>query len=427
MPITRRKIAVSTTAAAVLVGGLLAGCSSAQSGGESGESGGDITLKLSTFGNFGYSDELLKKYEDENPGVTIEHNIAANGTDARTNLLTKLAAGSGLADVEAVEISWTVELRQYANKFVPVPDDQADSWVDFQTDPVKTDDGKLFAYGVATGPEALCYRSDLLEAAGLPSDPAGVAELVGDSWEDYYAAGEKYVAGGGKGGWFDSAYTLYTARLEQLPFSYEDADDNIVADSPEVEKVFRDTLEAASTLSAKLDTFTDDWSAAVGNGGFATVTCPSWMLGSIEGRASGVTTWNVADAFPGGGGNWGGSFLAVPTQSKNQEAAGKLAAWLTAPEQQIEAFKAAGPFPSRTEAFDLPELTQITNPFFNDAPVGEIFTARSEAIDAVVYKGPKYFQIDKFARDAITRVEGGTQSVDDAWNQFVSEVDKLKK
>ncbi|MGC5170096.1 ABC transporter substrate-binding protein [Microbacterium sp. DT81.1] len=420
MPTSRPTKVLLPAAAAAALGLVLAGCA-AQPASDSSE----ITLTLSTFGNFGYSDELLAKYEAEHPGIKIVHNVAANGTDARTNLFTKLAAGSGLADVEAIEIGWTVDLRQYADMFVPVPEDQADEWVDFQTAPVTTDDGELFAYGVATGPEAICYRSDLLEAAGLPGDPASVAQSLTGDWDDYFAAGEAYVAGGG-GPWFDSAYTVYNAQIEQMGFPYEDEDDNIVADNPDVERVFRDTLAGAPQLSAGLTSFSEDWAAAMGNGGFATMACPSWMLGIIEGNSQGVTAWNVADAFPGGGGNWGGSFLAVPVQSPHPEEAAELAAWLTAPEQQIEAFTVAGPFPSRLAAFDLPELKEITNPFFNDAPVGEIFTERSTAIDMIVYKGPKYFQIDQAAKDAIARVEAGTQSIDDAWAQFVSDAEDLK-
>ena len=77
---------------------------------------------------------------------------------------------------------------------------------------------------------------------------------------------------------------------------------------------------------------------------------PGWMLGVIEGNAAGVTGWDIADVFPGGGGNWGGSYLTVPAQSEHPEEAKELAAWLTAPEQQIKAFKTKGTFPSQVEA-----------------------------------------------------------------------------
>jgi cellobiose transport system substrate-binding protein len=250
--------------------------------------------------------------------------------------------------------------------------------------------------------------------------------FLGSTWDDYFAAGEKYVAGGGKGGWFDSASSTYQSQIEQLATPYETKDGKVVATDSDVEDIFRHTLDVARTLSAKLTPFSDDWASATGNGGFATMSCPSWMLGIIQGNAQGVDSWRVANVFPGGGGNWGGSFLAVPKQGQHQKEAAELASWLTAPEQQIEAFKIAGPFPSRLDALTLPELTGITNEFFGNSPVGQIFSDRSSAITTVAYKGPKYSLISVAATDAIARVEQGTQSIDDAWAQFVDEVGKIK-
>ena len=64
-----------------------------------------ITLTVATFNEFGY-DELLEEYMDDNPNITIEHNKAATSNEARANYFQKLAAGSGLADIEAVEVDW---------------------------------------------------------------------------------------------------------------------------------------------------------------------------------------------------------------------------------------------------------------------------------------------------------------------------------
>jgi cellobiose transport system substrate-binding protein len=424
--ISRTKtIAVGSAAVLTLV---LASCSSAtEAQPADGASGGEVTVNLSTFGNFGYSDELIASFEEAHPNIDVVHNIASDGTAARTNLFTKLAAGSGLADVEAVEINWTVDLAQYADKFVPVPaDDGFGDWLDIQKKPVTTKDGALFAYGVAIGPTAICYRADLFAAAGLPTEPAEVATLLDGGWDNYFTVGEKFKATGATAGWFDSAASIYGSLIQQQTNPYEKDDGTIIATTnPEVEDAFRTALSVASTLSAGLDPWTDDWYSAMNNGDFATMGCPSWMLGIIEGAAPDETNWRIADTYPGGGGNAGGSFLVVPTQSKHPKEAAELASWLTAPEQQVTAFSAAGPFPSRLEAFDLPELQAITSPYFGNAPIGEIFTARAKAIKADAFKGPHYFQIDAAINDAFSRAADGTQSVDDAWNQFVDEVNGL--
>jgi cellobiose transport system substrate-binding protein len=152
--------------------------------------------------------------------------------------------------------------------------------------------------------------------------------------------------------------------------------------------------------------------------GFATMLCPSWMLGVIEGNAPSATGWDVADAFPNGGGNSGGAWLAVPTQSAHPEQAAELAAWLTAPEQQIYAFLESGASPSRVAAYEDPALKAATNPYFNDAPIGALFANRAEAIKVVSFKGPKYAEISTGLDAAIQRVEDGSQSAEDAWSQF---------
>ena len=119
--------------------------------------------------------------------------------------------------------------------------------------------------------------------------------------------------------------------------------------------------------------------------------CPGWMLGVISGNAADTKGWDIANVFPGGGGNWGGSYLTVPAQGKNIEAAKKLAAWLTAPEQQLKAFTAAGTFPSQVDAYTSADLLDATNEYFNNAPTGAILIDRANAVTVAPYKGAKYF------------------------------------
>ena len=414
--------------AAVAVTALtLAGCSGGEPAPTTSDPNAPVTLKLALFGDSAAVKPLIDEYKRQRPNVTVELNTVANAEDARTNLLTKLAAGNGLADVEQLEISWVGQLQRYSSKFVPVAQDEYGPFVNIQTEPVKTEDGGTYAYGFGTGPTAMCYRAELLEKAGMASDPQAVAGMMGGTWAEYFEAGKKYAAAGGTGKWFDSSYLIYNAQVEQLPFPYEQADGTVAVNNPELEKIFKDTLALAPTLSAKLGVFSEDWNSGMATGKYATLACPSWLLTTIQGNAKDVADWRIADAFPGGGGNLGGSFLAVPTQSKNPEQAAALASWLSAPEQQIAAFKEGSAFPSRVQALDSPDLAGVTNPYFGDAKVGTIFANRSKAITTVPYKGPNYIAIDTAAFNAVTRVESGQQSVDEAWQQFVTEAEAAAK
>ena len=421
----RRTLRVLTAAAVSAL--VITSCGAEPSEPPTSDPNAPVTLKLALFGDSAATKPLLDEYKRQRPNVTVELNTVANSEDARTNLLTKLAAGNGLADVEQLEISWVGQLQRYSSRFVPVTPDQYGPFVNIQTEPVKTEGGGTYAYGLGTGPVAMCYRAELLEKAGMASDPQAVAQMVGGTWAEYFEAGKKYAAAGGSGKWFDSSYLIYNAQVEQLPFPYEQADGTVAVNTPELEKIFKDTLALAPTLSAKLGVFSEDWNSGMATGKYATLTCPSWLLTTIQGNAKDVSDWRIADGLPGGGGNLGGSFLAVPTQSKNPDQAAALASWLTAPEQQIAAFKEGSAFPSREQALDSPDLASVANPYFGDAKVGTIFANRSKAITTVMYKGPNYIAIDTAAFNAVTRVESGKQSIDEAWQQFVTEAEAAAK
>ncbi len=410
------------------------GCSStgstgAASGSSSGSSDEKITLTVATFNEFGY-DDLLKEYTTLHPNITVEQKKAATSNEARDNLNTRLAAGSGLSDVEAIEVDWLPELMQYPDKFVDLTSpDVKGRWLDWKVAQATTPDGKLLGYGTDIGPEGVCYRSDLFAAAGLPTDRAAVATMLGNTWDSYFAAGEAFKAKSSVP-WFDSAGAVFQAMINQVPNMYENNDGTPIslADNTEARKIYDTVLTQSVTngLSAPLSQWSEDWTNSFQNDGFATMLCPGWMLGVIEGNAAGVKGWDIADTFPGGGGNWGGSFLTVPTQGAHPEEAKALAAWLTAPEQQIKAFKAKGTFPSQVDALKSQDLLGVTNAFFNDAPTGQILANRAAAVTVAPFKGANYFAINQLVQDAITRVAvDKTDDPNSSWDKAVTGFSEL--
>jgi len=425
--ISRRKTAAAIGAATAFA--LVAtGCQSTESAGEGDWTKDEITLTVATFNNFGYSDELLAGFTEKYPNITIEHNIAATSNEARTNYFTKLGAGSGLADVEAVEVDWFPELMQYSDKLTDLTSDSVEGrWLDWKTQAATDADGRLIAYGTDIGPEAVCYRSDLFAAAGLPTDREEVATLLEGDWDHYFSVGEDFVANS-DAAWFDSAGATYQGMVNQITNAYEEEDGTIIAtENDEVKGIYDDVLEASTDLSAHLGQWSDDWNAGIASGAFATMLCPGWMLGVISGNAPDVTTWDVANVFPNGGGNWGGSYLTVPAQGAHPEAAKALADWLTAPEQQITAFVEAGTFPSQVAAYESADLTDFSNEYFNNAPVGAIFTDRAKAVNPVPpFKGPNYFKVQDALSNALTRVDvDGTDDPATSWDKFVADVEAL--
>jgi cellobiose transport system substrate-binding protein len=416
-----RRVAALGAVAAVTA---LTACSASGSTDASGSEDGTITLSVATFNEFGY-EELFAEYEEANPGIKIKHKKAGTAPEHQDNLYTKLAAGSGLSDIEAIEVDWLASLMEQSDMFVDLSDPSLEGrWLDWKTEAATTDDGKLIGYGTDIGPEAICYRADLFEKAGLPTDRAEVAQLFG-TWDEYFEVGREFVSQVSDTAWYDSSGGVAQAMINQVEYAYEDENDEVIAaENPEVKSVFT-TVTENKDLGTGLTQWSEDWTKAFQNNGFATMACPGWMLGVIEGNAAGVSGWDIADVFPGGGGNWGGSYLTVPTQSEHPEEAKALAAWLTAPEQQLKAFQSKGTFPSQAEALEDPILTGATNAFFNEAPTGEILANRAAAVEFLPYKGPRYADINTAFQQAIQRVDEGQESPDEAWESFLADVERL--
>ena len=421
---TRRARLATSALLALTLASTVAAC-----GGDSEDdttADGKIKLTVATFNEFGY-EELIDEYNAMQDDVVVEQKKAGTANEHQDNLYTKLAAGSGLSDIEAIEVDWWPALIEQSDAFVDLSDPEVEGrWLDWKTEAATTSDGKLMGYGTDIGPEGICYRADLFKKAGLPTDRDEVAGLF-SSWDSYFDAGRDFVEKMPDTAWYDSSGGTAQAMINQTEYSFEDEDNTVIAaDNPDVKSVFETvTANSQDGLSTNLTQWSEDWTAAFQNDGFATMACPGWMLGVIEGNADGVEGWDIANAFPGGGGNWGGSYLTVPAQGEHTEEAKELAKWLTAPEQQIKAFEAKGTFPSQVEALSDPTLTGSTNAFFNDAPTGEILAERAEAVPFIPHKGPKYADINTAFQQAIQRVDEGQESPDEAWDSFLADVERL--
>ncbi|TCN34282.1 cellobiose transport system substrate-binding protein [Kribbella orskensis] len=412
---------------------LAAGCGGndqESSAGSGDDDGPRVELTIATFNEFGYSD-LYREYEGLHPNVKITERRAETVDDHVKNLETNLAAGSGMADIEAMEVSWIYKYLAKADKFVDLrqygADDLKERWLDWKVAGATTSEGKIIGYGTDIGPEAICYRKDLFAKAGLPTDRANVAALFPD-WDSYFAVGRRFKSKVPNSAWYDSAVLTWEAMRNQLIQAYYSNQDRYLGEeNPLLKKTWDQIVRGTDDgLSAKLPAWSPAWTKAFRTDAFATMACPGWLLGVIADNAGsyGKGKWDVANVFPGGGGNWGGSYLTVPTQSPQPEEAAKLAAWLTAPEQQIKVFKKVGSFPSTVDAYDAPQVKSEVNPYFNNAPVGKIFIDRAKSVILKQHKGPRDGEINQVFTEALARVDEGKQKPEDAWRQALDASDK---
>ena len=225
---------------------------------------GAKTLTVATFNEFGY-EGLIEEWNEHHDDIKVEQVKVGTWDDAKANLYTKLAAGSGLSDIEAIEgDAMRGDPRREPTRSPTSPTPRSTvagstSWPSAAPTPT----AQLIGYGTDVGPEGICYRADLFEKAGLPTDREEVAALMA-TWDDYFATGEKFVAAMPDTAWYDSSERLGQAMLNQVENPFEADDNTVDVQNPELQAVC-DTVtgNAATASSTALAQWGDDWMAGV--------------------------------------------------------------------------------------------------------------------------------------------------------------------
>jgi len=365
-----------------------------------------VTLRVAFWGEFGFK-ELQAAYKAVAPNVTLK---LESGQYANVNgdLQKFLIAGSGAPDVQAIDEGYIVQYRNEAQYFVNLAQQPGGAAREGDYLPWKWKEslgpnGEQIGFGTDIGGQALCYRTDLFKAAGLPTDRDAVSKLW-STWADFENVGKQYVAKTGKK-FIDNATNILNPILAQQPVGYFTSDEKLALEGGP-KTAWDQTLPFITDgLSANIAAWTPQWDAGFKSGSFAVLACPAWMIGHIQ-EAAPTTSgkWDIAQ-IPGGGGNWGGSFLTIPKQSKHADAAYAFINWFTQPAQLLQVFKTVGNLPSEPALYTDPSFTSFTKPFFNNAPTGVIFAKTAQNLQ------PQY--LGKLNGAVRTAVENVLQSVQD--------------
>jgi cellobiose transport system substrate-binding protein len=417
---TKGAIVASLAAVSALV---LAACGDSEGG---ADQNGEITLNINVFGDsFSLPDnrELYDEYQKTHENIKIVENRSDFGTHHQ-NLQARLTAGSGAADLEVIEVGQVSGYIGQPDKFVNFADRDVDTsqWTESTVQRASTaDGGTLIGLPTDIGGLAMCYRTDLFEQAGLPTDRDEVSALW-SSWDDYVDVGNRFVAKMPKVKWFDAGGHVFTGILGNDEETFYNADGELIVEKNDAVRDAWDLTVSAieAKQSAALAEFSPEWNTGFQQGQFATITCPAWMMGYIQANAPKTKgNWDIA-TIPGGSGNWGGSYVTVPSQGKNIDAAVDLAKWLTAPEQNVKLFTTIGNFPSQKSTWEQPEVADFTSEFFNDAPAGKIFPKSLENAPVQVY-GPQSGVIGTTFTGALNSVEQGSDP-DKAWDKAITDI-----
>lgn len=428
MRITRTSVATAVVAVSALT---LTACGGGSSAPEAaGEGNKPDQLTVAAWMDF--PQDLLDSFEEEY-GIEVVVNSFPDGASAQTVLRNGLASdGAGLSDVHLVELDWWTEMMAVPEDWAELPE-IPDRWVDWKVTQGSVD-GVVTGYGTDIGPLAIAFNQNMTATAGLATDPESMGELIGGddaTWQTFLDAGREYVAVSDNY-FVDSLTNAFQAAINLLPAAFEDPESGMpydLADNQEVKDLFLMFAEAAEDdISAGIAIGHADWGAGFQNQQWATVVTPAWMTGIIAENAVDVDGWRIASTFPEGGGNWGGSFFAVPATGENTAWATTLADYLTSPDAAIDWFNTTGQFPSQLEAMSAPEIAEAENPFFGDQRVGQIYGDLAAAAgDAAAggYRGENFAGIQTLVTDGIRLVESDSATAQEAWDTVVGNFEAL--
>lgn len=408
--LTRRNFLRLTAAVGSL--SVLAACAPATGGQPAADAGGATSEQAEI--TFWWWDDGGKiwadGYKEVNPAVTVNF-VNTPFADAHDKLLTSFAAGSGAPDVASIEIGRVggftakgglVDLKEQfdAGQFEK-------DMVSYKWTQGSTEDGRLVCFPWDIGPAGVWYRTDLFEAAGYPTEPEEVEAMIGGAertWDDFFAFAKEFKdKSGGKTSLFADAGTdIYGATYRQQGEGYQEGDKILIE-----EKATRPFQLATRARNEQLDAniawWGAEWQAGLKDNAFAGMVIAAWMQGGLTREQPDlVGKWRVIHA-PEANYNWGGSFTAIPQQSKFLNEAWDFVKWSCASaDGQNLLFKATGVMPAYKPAWADPLYSEPVE-FFGGQAAYKIWTEIADNIPAIL-RTPNDLQLDDIVGAELTKV-----------------------
>ncbi len=366
-------------------------------------------------------DEAVAIWNDENPDIQVEVQTGPNGNGGTyKNFFNQIAAGNA-PDLGQIEYDALPNFR-VQDGLVNLADcagvmDAKDQFIDWTWSQVTFgEDNAVYAIPQDTGPEALYYRADLFEAAGIP---------VPTTWDEYAAAAAKIRAQGGYitnfsqsdinafaglvwqagGQWFQNDGTDWTVTMDS-------------AESTQVADYWQTLIDG--DLVAAYPPWTDEWNAAYNSGELWTWVSAVWGANTISSGAPDTSgKWAVApmpqwSAGDKAAGNWGGSTTAVLKGSKHPYEAAQFALWLNTDADALTAMnKTANIYPATVAGADLPAFSEGLD-FYGGQKIYEVFADAANEVNPNFTWGPTMTQVYTDVADGFSQVLTGNGTLAEA-------------
>lgn len=344
-------------------------------------------IRLDGFPDFNnHLDKVIPVFAETRPDITVTYQMNNHG-DHHKKLTTNLATGSGAGDIVIVDIGFIgsfIDAGGFENLSDAAygADALAGRFVDYAWSQGQGADGNQYAIPIDIGPGVMYYRRDVLEAAGLE-----IGDVIAD-WDSYIAYGEALKE---KGIYLiadaaDVASTIIRTTVRPGDGFFFDAEGNSLITSERFVTAFETAKRIRDAgLDGQIGAWTNEWYDGFKDGSVATQLSGAWLLGHLQNWMAPDTAgkWGVSNLPDGVYGAWGGSFLAIPRQAEDKQAAWAFVEFLTGtPEAQLAGLRNIGAFPVLKETYADPMFDEPIE-FLAGQQARRLFAEIAEKVTAV--------------------------------------------
>lgn len=279
--------------------------------------------------------DMFKLYQDKNPNVSMEI-VKIENADQDQKITTALVGGSGLPDVTDIEQGW-FRKRVYSPGILDLTPYGADAHKDEMPKwcweaGLSPDKSKILFLYYSVGVAVIHYRRSVFKAAGLASDPDGVAALISKDWPSNLDVGAKISKPGGP--WmFDAAGTIFGMYRDQFnPVWYDEDTKKFMINVPPMLDSLKLALDARKRgLDAKMTEWTPEWENTFKMGTVATYPIGDWLPILLQAYGGDATKgdWGMVPCPGDTGASAGGSLFCAFEQSKFKDEAAKVLLFFT--------------------------------------------------------------------------------------------------
>lgn len=397
---------------------------------------GQTEIRLAIWPTPGLAD-ALDDWEREHPTATVVLDVSS--FDDHHQDILEPPQSARTPDVVAFDAQYSANFR-----------DQPDLLLDlgrYETDQLKartvawawdqgvSPDGALIGVPVDVGGVALAYRSDLL----AQNMSRSIEEAT--TWCEVIEVGDLYSDLTGRAFLPEAGELFETVLLQAGEQFHNAAGELMVEDSQGLAEAWDLSMHAlgeravfaercpentdVQRIAANMEVGSDQWRASLDGRGVGALIAPAALLDDIQSAAPATAgAWRVTSLPGSGGGNGSGMHLGIHASTTHADLAWDLISHLSEPSNQIRTFRQSGRFPAAESTYQNPEVRGATESFFGESPIGEIYISNIEQ-STPGPDGPEFRLVLREFRAAITRVESGTHTPEDAWDDALWRVEQL--